>query len=941
MNPLRALLLGGCSLHVPISDLLVRGERSRLIPAPLSVGSGTPGIYTFDEIFQLIALYRRQVELPDVIKLLAGISPDFEPLPGAGTFEEVDVALVELNSPHELSYRGFSVNRGAVLTHVYNPLRDSSEASARLAHAWYEKGVIGGNPDLQRTTAEQLITSLPPNLENPSLVADVLLGLTAGPTDIPKAMLRLRDLINKPMGVIVYTFSYMPDGRPIHWPKNFDERVTGAAKELGLPIMEPWRLVQQHGVKEALKGDLRHYRDEFLPAMADAIVEFARRVTDAGVAGGGGTRPSPASTEECGRPLTGVAAAARVDSSLVPLHQRRVADLGVDGSGLFDHYKRLLDTERIAGSLGTGVLAQMIVQSLPRFDGYHVLRAGLGELAFVLATMGLRVQGCEPNGRRFGAVEAGLQSLAESAPEIADRISISRETIPAAPSGDRTLCVANHLIGFAADEEEGALAALSAYGALLIEPRIFLRSRPTIDEQEDVVHVLRQRGFTFTRHFPRLGIVYCAKPEAPPIPTVMVHAQLPSTTSIVDALNGLPLEESGRLDIKPGAVGVRDYPFPFKSALAVATGVAWQSPAHFRQMRDHLCGTAQSPFGPGLGLEIGGAFTLSRDGTSTAVFGTRLPVDPKSAGGDEALLVELGRVGWIDTLREVVIDDTARGKLDALGTLGLVPAVGIDVEGHWPSLRFVSDGQLLERGKFGDHVDFRFDARFVEAIRTYPWEQWKKVFPANRERVVARFNSILQPVEGEDDVLPFKRFRGSLPPTWTTFPPQLTTDRLDYLMGQRAAVIVELEASTWSLVGAAEGRDRRRQLSLGEMFDEHTLPCWEDIAERWRDQRLLVATVGRLLNWLRLRQRLQVRTRRGGDKWVLTLSTQEVRALSVDELNGLALLVPEDAPEIVVVIEGSSAALPVCRAPDPSMPKHHAVYLPWLPLAWPHEQRNA
>lgn len=936
MDGLRALLLGGCSLHVPISHFLRAGGQ-KLVSAPLSSGGGTPGIYTFDEIFQLIALYRGQIDLPPEIKLLAGVSPTFAPLPGAGSFADVDVALVELNSPSNLHFRNYSVNYGAVLTHVYNPLRDASPALAKLAYTWYEKGVILGNRELQGETAERLIAALPDNLEHPELVVDVLRELSAQSGDVAKAMQRLRDEVGKPIGVIIFTFGYMPDGRAVHWPKGFVERVIGAATELGLPVMEPWRLVQQHGVKVALKSDLRHYSEEFLPVIADAIVSFAQEVSHAAGAAELQTLPSVVPADEHALVMSGTVAADRIDRILVPLHSRRVTELGVDGSGLFDHYKRLLDSGCIAGSMGNSAFAQMIVQSLPRFDDYHVLRAGLGEFAFVLAAMGLRVRACEANGQRFGAVEAGLQSLAENAPELAERLSISSDSIPAVPSGGRILCIANHLTGFRADQEESALDSLSGYTAILIQPRIFLRLRESIDEREDVLQALRLRGFTFIRHYASLGIAYCAKSEAPEMPTVMVHAQLPSTASIVDALHGLPLEESGRLDMRPGAVGIRDYPFPFKSALAVSTGVAWQSPAHFRQMRDHLSGSAQGPFGQGLGLEIGGAFTLSRDGASIATFGTQLPFDPGSAERDEALLIELARSGWIDTLREAVIDDDARATLDGLGAAGVSPAVGIDIEGSWPSLRFVSGVHLLERAKFGDQIDFRFDARFVDAIRAYPWEQWKDVFPANRERVVARFNSILQPMEGKDGVLPFKRFRGSLSPTWTSFPPQLTTDRLDYLTGQRAAVIVELEASTWSLVGASEGRDQPRQLNVGEMFDEHSVPCWEDIAARWRDQHLLVATPCRLLSWLKLRQMLQIRTKRSGDKWLLTLSAEDDHRLEVGELNGLALIVPEGAPEIVVAIEGSSAALPVRREPDPSMPKHHAVYLPWVPLVWPEE----
>ena len=342
---------------------------------------------------------------------------------------------------------------------------------------------------------------------------------------------------------------------------------------------------------------------------------------------------------------TAVAATDRVDGILRQLHQRRVDELGADSSGLFDHYKRLLDAGRIAGA-SVSALAQ-IVQSLPQFDTYHVLRAGLGELAFVLAAMGLRTVAYESNSQRFDAVEAGLRELTETAPDIAERLAIGRDGIPVAPPGNNVLCIATHVMGYSAENEENALAELSCYGALLIEPRIFLRLRRTLEEQEAAVEAVRRRGFTVIREFSRLGVVYCAKPEVAPIPTVTVRSQFPAVANIVDALKTLSIEETGRHNVRLGSVGIRDYPFPFASALAIAPGVAWQSRAHFRQLREFLCGATETAFGPGLGLEIGGAFTLSRNGGVVAAgFGAEVPGEPQAVARDEALLIELGGTGW-------------------------------------------------------------------------------------------------------------------------------------------------------------------------------------------------------------------------------------------------------------------------------------------------------
>ncbi|MBY0320968.1 MAG: hypothetical protein K2X72_19760 [Reyranella sp.] len=633
--------------------------------------------------------------------------------------------------------------------------------------------------------------------------------------------------------------------------------------------------------------------------------------------------------------LTAAKAAERVDGILMPLHGRRVMELGVDPSGLFDHYKAILDGGHIANRRGVSDLAHVIGQSLPRFDAYHVLRSGLGELAFVLSAMGLRVLACEANTQRFAAVEAGVQALEREAPEIAQQIAALHEAVPSAPPGDNVLCIAHHLMGFSADQEDAVLALLSRYDAVLIEPRLFLHLRPTIAEQDEAVEAIRRRGFTFIREFSGLGVVYCAKPTVAPMPTMTVRSELPAVTNIVDALTAMPIEETGHHHVRLGAVSIRDYPFPFAGALAIACGVAWQSRAHFQQLRDFLCGDGETPFGHGLGLEVGGAFTFSRDSGRVACFGVGVAAAPAAAGSDEALLVELGRAGWVDTLRDVVIDDAVRRKLEALASAGFEPTVGVDVGGDLASLRFTSDRQLLERTKFGEHVNFGSEPRLVEAIQSYPWEQWQHVFPASQERLIRCFNSVLQSDRFGEDARPFKRFSGSMRPTWTNFPPEFRTDRLDALTNQRAAMIVELEASAWSLIGAAPFYDGRRQLELREMFDEHAVPCWQDIATRWRDRKLLLATAGRLLQWLWLRECLRLRTIRGADKWVVTVSAADERPIGAAELHGLALVVPEEAPEIVVELEGTSSPLPVRRAPDPAVAQHDAVYLPWSALTWP------
>ena len=114
-KPISTLFLGGCLIHGPISDLIRAGDTG-IVPARLSRGGGTPGTYTFGEMFQAIALYRGEIAMSPEIRNLCGVRLAFEALPGAGSFASVDVAIVEPVSPVEIKFREYTINREAIVT---------------------------------------------------------------------------------------------------------------------------------------------------------------------------------------------------------------------------------------------------------------------------------------------------------------------------------------------------------------------------------------------------------------------------------------------------------------------------------------------------------------------------------------------------------------------------------------------------------------------------------------------------------------------------------------------------------------------------------------------------------------------------------------------------------------------------------------------------------
>jgi hypothetical protein len=268
---------GACLLHGPINAATKAGG---LRCARVGRNGTIPGAYTLAETLQLLAFLRGEVGMPKDIRPVCDYDPDFEPLTTSAPLGDTNVVLVEPNAPYEIKLGDYRLNRAAILTHVTNPLKVNNRDAAKTANMWFNKGLMSQNDDIRSSCGEKLISLIPPGMANADMVRDVLRHATGHRTSTIEGLKSLRERISQPIGVVTYMFQYMPDGRPVSWPANFHQEVLDAARELGLPVFEPWRLVEKAGPVAALKPDLRHYTDTFMPVMADAIARFAEVVAN-------------------------------------------------------------------------------------------------------------------------------------------------------------------------------------------------------------------------------------------------------------------------------------------------------------------------------------------------------------------------------------------------------------------------------------------------------------------------------------------------------------------------------------------------------------------------------------------------------------------------------------------------------------------------------------
>lgn len=274
-DSVNVLVFGACLVRGPLNPMARVGSRFTFA----NYGS-LPGTYTLGEIFQAIGVLRGERDVPQDIRPLCNMKSNFRPVKRAAEFSDVDVALLELSSPIELVFRGCYLNRNRLQQLIMNPIADLSRAARKCGNFWLRNGLVGLNETARQETAEELASYIPPDMENAELARAVILETRSFKSDLGEGLRRARELINRPIGVSVYVFQYVADGRAISWPAGFHDEVKAAADQVGLAVFEPSHVVKAYGVKAALCEDLRHYSDEFLPVIGDALVDFVLSVRD-------------------------------------------------------------------------------------------------------------------------------------------------------------------------------------------------------------------------------------------------------------------------------------------------------------------------------------------------------------------------------------------------------------------------------------------------------------------------------------------------------------------------------------------------------------------------------------------------------------------------------------------------------------------------------------
>jgi hypothetical protein len=198
--------------------------------------------------------------------------------------------------------------------------------------------------------------------------------------------------------------------------------------------------------------------------------------------------------------------AAKANKLLIGVMKDRFESLGLERSGLYPYYKRLMDNGSLIRT-GDLKIRDLLQRQVPRFEKYFVLKSGVGSLPVLLAFAGLRVVASDANEYRLDAIRAVARRMASGRPAAGRLMSVADwNGPPEDPSADHdTLGIATGLI-LSDSNEALLLERLSQFDAILIEPRRFFGQDSGAPATPGQDKALERIGFTRTKSLPSANL---------------------------------------------------------------------------------------------------------------------------------------------------------------------------------------------------------------------------------------------------------------------------------------------------------------------------------------------------------------------------------------------------------------------------------------------------
>lgn len=495
---LRVAVHGSCRVHDPFEALAAAGKLAKVWANHLAVS------YTFGEACQALQWNLGERAIP--AELLPFIFDDPTRLPAIEAqnrrvIESVDVFIVEISELRQIRYRDFFFQIQVFMRNFV-----SRHGAALLP--WYRL-FSTGQPVTKDVVQEALGRLAHLDVEERAFVESILVETQLAAIDLESAKRAIASLaaICDAKWLFVSHFVVSGTSGTLMLDRTkLREILRTATEACSVAFFDPSQIVGRYGRKTALANagtDIYHYNPDFQSMIGDALLLQLNATLE----------PDRGAFEvvapDAAVPLQPISCA--LNALLTICHRERLAGLGIDGSGLHAHYALLLERCEIVGKQELDI-AEIILRYLPEFDCYHVLRAGLGEMAFLLAVHGCKTKAFDPFASRLLALTAGDKYLRSCGFLDKDGVDATLATVPPPAPGERTLAVATQLSLTASPaDEEAILRQLEQYDAVLFLPSALVRPRESKADEELLINRFRSAGFIEVRDYPHLRLVYCAR----------------------------------------------------------------------------------------------------------------------------------------------------------------------------------------------------------------------------------------------------------------------------------------------------------------------------------------------------------------------------------------------------------------------------------------------
>lgn len=264
----RILPFGGCRINNPFSH--AEANDPRIIPPERP---WVPAVYTFDEIVQIIDIWNGDVKLPkEIASFMSNWSNRLVARPGM--VSEADMVLIETSSETEYKIDGYAVNRAAVSDQILKPIKAISKDAHRHLSKWHNTGLVGFDEEVRAVHSAALLPHITDDVPNAEVLRRFVRDLRSQRADPRAGFREIMSRLSVPIGYVNHVWQYFLDGRLMNWPAGYHEGVEEARAEIGVPLFKPENRVVERGVGFAMRDDLRHYSQEFIPEIAHDLVSF-------------------------------------------------------------------------------------------------------------------------------------------------------------------------------------------------------------------------------------------------------------------------------------------------------------------------------------------------------------------------------------------------------------------------------------------------------------------------------------------------------------------------------------------------------------------------------------------------------------------------------------------------------------------------------------------